>query len=183
MSEVDYDRVMTVLPAVALPWLVTFINEYADQPRQEAGEAARPYPGLPSGGDSPAVSQMSSAELAGIASRLWPVFAAAEVGARSAALNELLREADLTPLATPDGQAGWITARHAPGAVLTAGCAVALLGAVSSLGWQRLGICEGSDCVDVYIDQTGRTPRKYCSETCLNRARVRAYRSRHRNPA
>lgn len=174
---------MEVLPAVALPWLVTFINEYADQPRGEAGEAAQPYPGLHSGGQQPPVSQLSNAELARIASTLWPVFAVTGIEARAAALNELLRDAKLTPFTTPDGQAGWVTAHGAASAVLAAGCAVTLLGAVSSLGWQRLGICAGSDCVDVYIDQTGRTPRRYCSQACLNRARVRAYRSRHRRPA
>jgi predicted RNA-binding Zn ribbon-like protein len=174
---------MEVVPAVTLPWLVTFINEYADQPRDEAGEAAQPYPALQSDGRPPAVSRMSSAGLARIASTLWPVFAAASVEARAAALNQLLRDADLTPFVTPAGQSGWVTAHSAADAVVAASCAVALLGTVGSLGWLRLGICEGSDCVDVYIDQTGRTPRRYCSETCLNRARVRAYRSRRRNPA
>jgi CGNR zinc finger len=62
--------------------------------------------------------------------------------------------------------------------VLRAGCAVALMAAVQRNGWDRLGIRDGADCVDVYLDEHGRAPRRYCSGTCLNRARTRAYRSR-----
>ena len=54
----------------------------------------------------------------------------------------------------------------------------ALLAATQEHSWLRVGTCAGDDCVDVYVDQDGRGARRYCSATCLNRARVRAYRSR-----
>ena len=49
---------------------------------------------------------------------------------------------------------------------------------IQAHGWERIGTCIGRDCVDVYIDQHGRSPRRYCSVTCLNRGKVRAYRAR-----
>jgi predicted RNA-binding Zn ribbon-like protein len=171
---------MTAVPPVPLPWLVTFINEYADQPREEARESSQPYPDLAGGEQPAAASQLGAATLAKIASALWAVFAATGASGKAAALNRLLREADLTPGVTPGGQLSWTTTHRAATRVLTAGCAVALLGAVETAGWQRLGTCAGSDCVDVYIDRRGPTPRRYCSDTCLNRARVRAYRTRHK---
>lgn len=170
---------VSVVPPVPLQWLVTFINDYAAQPRDTAGESGQPYPDL-TGGEHPAVaSQLDAIALAAIAGTLWPVFAATGTGQKAAALNRLLRDAGLTPSITPDGQLSWTTRHRAAAPVLAAGCAVALLGAVESVGWDRLGTCAGSDCVDVYIDRRGRTPRRYCSPTCLNRARVRAYRTRH----
>ncbi len=169
---------MSVVPGVPLRWLVTFINEYADQPRDEARESGQPYPDLTDDEHPAAASQLSAATLAAIASALWPVFAATGSVQKAAALNRLLRDADLTPGVTPDGHLSWTTGHRATAPVLTAGCAVALLGAVESVSWQRLGTCGGSDCVDVYIDRRGRTPRRYCSDICLNRARVRAYRRR-----
>ncbi len=171
---------MSAVPQVPLSWLATFINEYADQPRDEAGESGQPYPGLTGGEHPAAASQLGAAALAAIASALWPVFAATGMAQKAAALNRLLRDADLTPGVTPDGQLSWTTGHRAAARVLTAGCAVALLGAVEPAGWQRLGTCAASDCADVYIDRRGRTPRRYCSDTCLNRARVRAYRKRHK---
>lgn len=171
---------MSVVPPVTSSWLVTFINEYADQPRDKAGESGLPFPELARDEHPAAASQLSAATLAEIASTLWPVFAAAGSGQQAAALNRLLRDADLTPGVTPEGQLRWTTGHQAAAPVLTAGCAVALLSAVDSVGWEKLGICAGSDCVDVYIDHRGPTPRRYCSQTCLNRARVRAYRNRHK---
>jgi predicted RNA-binding Zn ribbon-like protein len=175
-----YTHGVPAVPLVPLSWLVTFINEYADQPRDEARESGQPYPDL-AGGENPAeVSQLSAVTLAAIASTLWPVFAATGSAQKAAALNRLLRGADLTPGVTPEGQLSWTTRHRATASALTAGCAVALLRAVHSVGWEKLGTCAGSDCIDVYIDHRGPTPRRYCSETCLNRARVRAYRKRHK---
>lgn len=171
---------MSIVPLVPLPWLVTLVNEYAEQPRDAAGESGQPYPDLTGREQPTAASEVGATSLAAIAGRLWPVFAGTGTGGKAAALNRLLRDADLTPGVTPDGHPSWTTGHRAAAQVLTAGCAVALLGAVESIGWQRLGICAGSDCADVYIDRYGRTPRRYCSATCLNRARVRAYRKRRK---
>lgn len=57
---------------------------------------------------------------------------------------------------------------------------LATLWATQEHGWRRLGLCAGDDCQDVYLDEAGRGTRRYCSATCLNRARVRAFRSRRR---
>lgn len=170
---------MSAVPLVTPSWLVTFVNEYADQPRREAGESGQPFPGLTNGEHPTVAAQLSAAALAEIASALWTVFAAEGAAAKAAALNRLLSGADLTPAVTAEGQLRWTTGHRTAAAILIAGCAIALLGAVESVGWEKLGTCAGSDCVDVYIDHRGPTPRRYCSPTCLNRARVRAYRNRH----
>jgi predicted RNA-binding Zn ribbon-like protein len=170
---------MSAISAVPLPWLVMFVNEYSDQARREAGETRQPYPSLAGGEHPPVTSRLAPGELAAIADSLWDVFAGA-AAERSAVLNRLLRDADLTPGVSPDGRLTWTTGHRGAAQVLAASCAVALLGAVESVGWQRLGTCQGADCADVYIDQAGRVRRRYCSDTCLNRARVRAYRKRQR---
>jgi hypothetical protein len=48
------------------------------------------------------------------------------------------------------------------------------MAATRKYGWSRLGICAGDDCLDGYLDEAGRRTRRYCSVTCLSRARVRA---------
>jgi predicted RNA-binding Zn ribbon-like protein len=76
------------------------------------------------------------------------------------------------------GEQGWVS-EHAGGIELVqSACAVSLAEMVTRQGWNRIGTCAGRDCVDVFIDDRGRTARRYCSPSCLNRAKVRAYRAR-----
>lgn len=167
---------MTVVGDVSLTWLVQLVNGYGTEPRAIAGQSTVAYPGL--GSELESVRAVSEQDRAGVADRLWPLFVDAQPVNRSAQLNVLLAATDLTPQLDSSGTIGWRSSQTDPVALLTAGCAAALLAAVNLHGWPRLGVCAGIDCVNVFIDQQRRTARRYCSPTCLNRARIRAHRAR-----
>lgn len=168
---------MPVVPEVALPWLVQFVNEYSAEPRAVRGQAAAPYRDLHDG-QPDAARAVSEHDRVVLADTLWPLFTDVQPADRAAPLNALLAAGALTPQLDAAGAAQWHSPHTDPAAVLAAGCAAAMLRAVHAHGWHRLGVCAGVDCVDVFIDQQRRTARRYCSATCLNRARIRAYRAR-----
>ena len=164
------------MPRVPLSWIVDVVNEYGHRPREVAGESAQPYPAHTAHAP-PAARRLRTAALVALAALLWPVFDQRDPPARAAALTGLLAVADLTPSVDADGIVSWSTRHHVDRETVVAGCAVALLGEIQHGGWHRLGTCDGTDCVDVYAHDRGRR-RRYCSTTCLNRARIRAYRAR-----
>ena len=171
---------MDVIPPVLLPWLVRLVNQYAPQPREAAGEERDPYPDVMTDPQAPGISRITQQDLMSIAQRLWLLFAAVSEAERAALFNDILNDAELSPMVNERGELRWMTRRTNSGPLLMAGCAAALLAATQEHNWRRLGICAGDDCLDVYLDEAGRGTRRYCSATCLNRARVRAYRSRQR---
>jgi len=164
-----------IVPEVTVVWLVDLVNEYGSEPRAVAGEQAAPYPKLP----DTVGARLARRDLVRIADELWPVFAPAKLERRAAALNGLLAAASLTPSVDAAACLCWATPHTEPAARLAAGCAATLVTAVGDHGWDRLGTCACGDCVDVYVDDQRRRARRYCSTTCLNRARVRAHRARH----
>lgn len=176
----SYTRLMSVVPPVPPPWLVSLVNEYAPQTREAARENHCPYLDVMAGPQAPRMSPVSQKDLISIAHRLWLIFAAESEAQRAALLNDLLDDAELSPQVNERAELCWTTSHTNAGPLLLAGCAAALLVATQEHNWRRLGTCAGDDCVDAYIDAAGRGTRRYCSATCLNRARVRAYRSRQR---
>ena len=48
------------------------------------------------------------------------------------------------------------------------------------IGFDRRGVCQHTTCADVYIDASPGGTRRYCSDSCQNRANVAAYRARKR---
>lgn len=47
--------------------------------------------------------------------------------------------------------------------------------------WQRIKLCAADDCRWAFLDSTKNHSRAWCSmESCGNRAKVQAYRARHR---
>jgi predicted RNA-binding Zn ribbon-like protein len=50
----------------------------------------------------------------------------------------------------------------------------------SDLGIDRFGICQASGCQGVFIDISTSNTRRYCSDRCMNRANVSAFRARKR---
>jgi predicted RNA-binding Zn ribbon-like protein len=171
---------MSVIPSVPLPWLVRLVNGYAPRPREIAGEVHDPYPDVMTESQAPRISRMAQRDLISIADRLWLLFAAVSETERAALFNDLLDDAELSPKVNERGELFWVTIRTGSGPLLLAGCAAALIAVTQEHAWRRLGICAGDDCAGVYVDEAGRGARRYCSATCLNRARVRAYRSRQR---
>jgi predicted RNA-binding Zn ribbon-like protein len=99
-------------------------------------------------------------------------------------VNRLLDRAQTPPrLSNHDGTA-WhlhITADEAPWADWLA--AVAGLGLARLLaedGVVRLGRCAAAPCRRAFAGGPRNHPRRYCSRTCANRARVAAFRARRR---
>lgn len=171
---------MVVVPEVPASWLVALVNGYGTRPRVVSGEQDRPREDLEALAGLPAVVRLARPDLVRIADGLWPVFAAPTPKEGADTLRRLLDGSRLAPTVDADGRSWWVTSRAGTAELVTAGCAVTLLAIVSTGGWSRLGTCDGADCADVYLDTSGRS-RRYCSPTCLNRARVRAYRARQRS--
>jgi hypothetical protein len=167
---------------VPATWLVSLINEYGLRPRAEAGESDAPYPDLTDLEPTLALA-IDQTDRVLLAERLWPVFGEPSPTGKAAALNGLLAAASLTPVIGGDSDSSWFTGHSQAREIIQAGCAVALLDAVRARGWSRLGTCAGDDCLDVYLAQEGRRPRRYCSAACLNRSRIRAYRARRKREA
>jgi predicted RNA-binding Zn ribbon-like protein len=101
----------------------------------------------------------------------------------AARLNELLIQHPVHPqLSGHDDQpwhvhyteSGSVADKYAAGAVM--GLAVRL----TDLGIDRFGICQAPGCQGVFIDISSSNTRRYCSDRCMNRANVSAFRARKR---
>ncbi len=168
---------MAVVVPVAASWLVLLVNGYSPQAQAAAADDA--FPPEHADRDQPALaSGATTAQKIQLAERLWLVFTSPAVRSQIAALDALVADSRLEPHIDTQGQLIWTTTLDKAADQLVAACTVCLLEAITAHGWGRLGICHGRDCVDVYLDRAGRAPRRYCSPTCLNRAKVRAFRSR-----
>lgn len=172
---------MPGVSSVSLEWLVVLVNAYSPQTVDAAGRDAVPteradriQPTIAARVTGPAKAHLGET--------LWPVFAGSSSEGRIAALDALLATASLSPRIDGDGQMVWTTSQKTSPGRLTAACAVCLLDVISTYGWARLGTCDGCDCADVYVDSARRAPRRYCSNTCLNRSKIRAFRSRKNQP-
>ncbi len=101
----------------------------------------------------------------------------------AARLNELLIQHPVHPqLSGHDDQpwhvhyteSGSVADKYAAGAVM--GLAVRL----TDLGIERFGTCQAAGCQGVFIDISSSNTRRYCSDRCMNRANVSAFRARKR---
>jgi predicted RNA-binding Zn ribbon-like protein len=156
--------------------VVEFVNEYADPAREAADEQGLAYP------DAVEVLQWTGpvpvpavGELVAAANAIFRVFASANEGRALDELNELLRSARLTPVATESGLS-WTV--ETPEDVFPAALVTCLLAWLMRYGPDRLGTCQAVKCVDVYADASPAGRRRFCSSTCLNRHKVAAYRQR-----
>ena len=131
------------------------------------------------------VAPAEAEALARLAGRLRPVFLAAEEGAtdRVAELvNELLADYRSSPrLSRHDGEPWHLHFDGAGGGTeWGAGCATGLAVVVDSQATGRLGLCRADCCDRVYVDVSRNASRRFCSESCLNRTKVAAFRARAR---
>lgn len=101
----------------------------------------------------------------------------------AARLNALLIQHPVHPqLSGHDGQRwhvhyteiGSVADKYAAGAVM--GLAVRL----TDLGIDRFGVCQAAGCRGVFIDVSTSNTRRYCSDRCMNRSNVSAFRARKR---
>lgn len=173
---------MVSLAPVDTEWLVLLVNGYSPQAQDAAGDDA--VPPEHADRDQPALaSRATDIEKVQLAEKLWRVFSGPAGGSQVAALDALAATSRLDPHIDAEGHLTWTTPLDGTVDQLTASCTVCLIEAITTYGWGRLGICDGRDCVDVYLDRAGRAPRRYCSAACLNRAKVRAFRARQVAPS
>jgi predicted RNA-binding Zn ribbon-like protein len=131
------------------------------------------------------VAPAEAAELAKLAGRLRPVFLAAEDGATDGVaelVNALLADYRSAPkLSRHDGEPWHLHFTSAvAGTEWGAGCATGLAVVVDSQATGRLGVCRAEGCDRVYVDVSRNASRRFCSESCLNRTKVAAFRARAR---
>jgi len=104
-----------------------------------------------------------------------------EAGQVAERLNALLARHPIhTDLASHDGHQQWhihlvesgsAADRHAAGAI------AGLTGLVTESGTGRFGICEAEDCGRAFIGTGASAEKRYCSEGCTPKAKVRALRA------
>lgn len=169
--------IMEAVPTVASEWLVLFVNGYSPQARAAAGDDAVPAEAADEAQCAPS-ALATAAEKEQLAGRLWQVFNGPARELQVEVLDALVVDSRLTPFVDAGGRLTWNAPFESAAGRLAAACTACLVDAVATLGWGRLGTCGGRDCLDVYLDRAGRAPRRYCSPTCLNRAKVRAFRAR-----
>lgn len=105
-------------------------------------------------------------------------------------LNSLMVEYPVSPLVSGHdyldeaGRPRWHLhlADNAPTATanFTAVACMGLAIHLTSMGADRLGICQASPCRNAYLDTSTNRSRRYCSDRCATRANVAAYRARKR---
>lgn len=100
------------------------------------------------------------------------------------ALDRIVADASVRPRVT-FSKGEWRLS-HVPGAdgLVDRVAAIAVTGlaaALSESGRERFGVCSKEGCRDVYLDTSKNRSRRYCSDSCSNRANVAAFRARQRN--
>lgn len=100
-------------------------------------------------------------------------------------LNGLLAKSGARPELTNHDDGSWhlhYTPMRTPVALrIAAESAMALSVVIAENGFDRLRLCEGERCMDVFVDESRNRSRRYCSpQVCGNRASVAAYRARRK---
>jgi predicted RNA-binding Zn ribbon-like protein len=140
------------------------------------------------------VTDTDVARLRAVRARLRGLFEAADEQDEARAvdlLNALMLEFPVSPqisghtvLNEETGRPDWHMhlADHAANAAAaySASACMGLAVQVTSLGVDRLGVCEAAPCRNVYVDTSTNSSRRYCSDRCATRANVAAYRARKR---
>ena len=138
-----------------------------------------------------AVTERDAALLHRFVRELRPVFEASGAGDETDVvdrLNALLAKHPVTPRISGHGgssrEAEWhmhvADRRSSVAELLAAEALMGLSTLVCDLGATRLGVCDATPCVNVFVDVSPNQSRRYCSDRCSSRANVAAYRARQR---
>jgi predicted RNA-binding Zn ribbon-like protein len=101
----------------------------------------------------------------------------------AARLNALLIQYPVHPQLSGHDNQPWHVHYTESGSVAdkySAGAVMGLAVRFSDLGIDRFGICQAAGCQGVFIDISTSNTRRYCSDRCMNRANVSAFRARRR---
>ncbi|WP_394428124.1 CGNR zinc finger domain-containing protein [Streptomyces sp. SGAir0957] len=165
--------------------LVDLVNGWGALPRQGDGRADAPHRAVSSltrrlSLPTRVNSALTVRTLADAADRLHAVFAAQNGEACARELTRLLTNTGVRPAmeAGASGSLGAAWSVDSAKQVLPAAAAITLRQFLADRGFDRIGVCTGGHCADVYLDQSPAGRRRFCSVTCQNRARVAAFRRR-----
>lgn len=125
---------------------------------------------------APQAPASTSAEVQALAGRLHTIFLAEAPEERREALNHMIAELGPLPVLTMDGNR-WKVDIDAQEGLASLLMGLWIHGATDP-DLTRLGACAGRACLDAFFDSTQARTRRYCSNTCQNRAKVAAYRRR-----
>jgi predicted RNA-binding Zn ribbon-like protein len=120
--------------------------------------------------------------------RLRSLWTAADRDEAAGIVNAILAEADAHPYLSKHDQLDWhlhVTRPDAPLADrMGAEAAMAVLDLIREDALSRLRICAADDCVDVLVDLSRNSSKRFCDTgNCGNRTNVAAYRARKRAAA
>ena len=117
------------------------------------------------------------------------MLAPGDVGAVRA-MNAVMRRHPISPEISDHPHPGegrrWhvhLVADGPVGDMLAGSMAMGLMTTLLDVGLERRGSCLDESCDDVFLDASPGGTRRYCSDTCQNRANVAAYRARKRAAA
>jgi len=102
----------------------------------------------------------------------------------AAQLNTLLMQHPVHPQLSGHDEQPWHVHYTESGSVAdkyAAGAVMGLAVRLSDVGLDRFGVCQAAGCRGVFIDTSTSNTRRYCSERCMNRANVSAFRARKRD--
>jgi predicted RNA-binding Zn ribbon-like protein len=124
------------------------------------------------------------AGLLAVRGQLGEVFGAAGADAAAALVNRLLDRAQTPPRLSNHDGTPWhlhVTGDQASWADwLAAVTGLGLARLIAEDGTSRIGRCAAPGCNAVFAGGPRNHPRRYCSASCANRARVAAFRARRR---
>lgn len=97
-------------------------------------------------------------------------------------VNGMLREAGALPQLVKHDEWGYhvhATSPHAPLADrMAVEAAMAFTDVIRLRALDRLRVCDADDCIDVLVDLSKNSSRRFCGVACGNRMNVAAYRRR-----
>ncbi|MEU8140196.1 CGNR zinc finger domain-containing protein [Streptodolium elevatio] len=133
------------------------------------------------------VTESDVPRLRAVRARLRAVFSDAVAGRHDdavATLNGLLAEYPVHPRVTGhDGKPWHIHLADDQSGAAESFAAVAGMGLavrMTSLGVDRLGVCDAAPCRNVFVDGSANRSRRYCSDRCSTRANVAQFRARRK---
>jgi len=164
--------------------LVELVNGWSSAARHEDGRDTAPYPPASDvvgrlGILPPVSATLTNQELCAVADQLHLVFAAPDATSRALRVNDYLHATGVRPTLRATGtevHGAWSVPD--PSGALLGAAVITVREFLADHDPDRLGICTGRQCADVYVDASPAGRRRFCSVTCQNRNRLAAFRSR-----
>ena len=117
--------------------------------------------------------------------QLADVFLASDERTAASSVNQILDECRSVPHLTDHDDAPlhlhYAAPEAAPAQKAGAASAMGLALVLVEDGLKRFGVCASDDCIDVFVDTSKNSCRRFCSDKCANRTAVAAHRARERS--